>query len=137
MLHADDRCIDLCGQEHRSSPLLLSEPGHVPAASAEQGSLRPADQFHKVTTHPGTEASAFDNKDISRSTEAEAQAREEDAVHERNVKIAEAYWSSKAKGKDWDCIKADLSVYRYSGKDVKEDPRRSSEYKAQVLDGLA
>ena len=62
LLHADDRCIDLCDQEHRSSPLQLSEPRLRPAASAERGSLRPVDQFHKVTDHPGE--SAFDNKDI-------------------------------------------------------------------------
>ena len=42
----------------------------------------------------------------------------------------------KAKSKDWDCIMADISVYRYSGMDVKEDPRRTSEYRTKVVDGL-
>ena len=129
LLHADDRCIDLCKQEHRSSPLQPSEPCLRPAASAERGSLRPVDQFHKVTDHPGE--SAFDNKDISRSAEAETKAREEDAVHEKNVRIADAYWSGRAKFKDWDCVNADLSVYRYSGEDVKGDPRRTLEYKME------
>ena len=33
-------------------------------------------------------------------------------------------------------MKADLSVYRYCGKDVKEDPRRLDSYRKQVVEGL-
>jgi len=92
------------------------------------------DQYHKVSK-PG-ETSAFDGAALSRSAEVEAKAKEEDAQHEKNVALADAYWSARAKEKDWDCIKADLSVYRYSGKDVKDDPRRTPEYRKKVLDGL-
>ena len=91
--------------------------------------MRVVDQFHKVT-HGDPEKekeSARDNKDISRSAEAEAEARKEDAANEKNCKIADAYWSAKAKAKDWDCVVADLSVYRYCGVEVKEDPRRTPE----------
>ncbi len=42
----------------------------------------------------------------------------------------------KAKAKDWDCIAADLSVYRYSGVDVKVDTRRTMEYRTKVIEGL-
>ena len=70
------------------------------------------------------------------SAETEAKARREDAIHEENVKVAEAYWKSKAKAKDWDCVAADLSVYRYSGMDVKTDPRRTKEYRAKVVKSL-
>ena len=57
-------------------------------------------------------------------------ARAADAEHKENVKLADAYWSAKAKEKDWDCVRADLSVYKYSGKGVPEqDPRRTEEYR--------
>ena len=135
LLREDDRCIDLCEQEHRSSPLQSCEPSILPAAGAEKKTMRPVDQFHKVTGgDPGE--SARDNKDISRSAEAEAEARKEDAAHEKNCKIADAYWSERAKAKDWGCVNADLSVYRYCGVEIKEDPRRTPEYKAKVVDGL-
>ena len=38
--------------------------------------------------------------------------------------------------KEWDTIKADLSVYDYSGVEVKEDHRRAKSYKAKVLEEL-
>ena len=71
----------------------------MPAASADGRKLKLVDQFHKVTDNSGE--SVYDNKDISRSAETEVKAREEDAVHEKNVRIADAYWSNKAKEKDW------------------------------------
>ena len=57
-------------------------------------------------------------------------------MHEQNVRAADVYWPAKAKEKDWECIQADLSVYRYSGKDVKSDPRRTPQYREKVLSGL-
>ena len=65
----------------------------------------------------------------------EVEARRQDEEHEGNVVLAERYWSSKAKSKDWDCVKADMSVYQHSGVDVKEDPRRTAEYRERVLEG--
>ena len=91
LLSQDDRCFDISGEEHRDSPLQPCEPGLAPAAGARVGSLKPVDQYHKVTGHPGD--SAVDSKDISRSSEAEAQARKEDAAHDKNVQIAEIFWS--------------------------------------------
>ena len=133
LLRSDDLCVDLSGESHRSSPLQPCEPCILPAAGAGQqrGSLKPVDQFHKVDRSPASE-----DKDISKSTEAEAKGREEDAIHEKNVAIAEAYWSAKAKEKDWECVKADLSVYRYSGGEVKGDPRRTADYRKRVVEGL-
>ena len=90
--------------DHSQEKTQPCEPGLAPAAGARVGSLKPVDQYHKVTGHPGD--SAVD--DISRSSEAEAQARKEDAAHDKNVRIAEIFWSGKAKEKDWDCIMADI-----------------------------
>jgi len=97
--------------------------------------LKPVDQFHKVAT-PEDQAKKIDPGDIARSAEAEALAKKEEAIHEGNVKIADAYWSQKAKEKDWDCVKPDLAVYKYCGKEIKSDPRRTEEYRDKVVEGL-
>ena len=95
------------------------------SARAARGSLKPVDQFHKVDKIPEPGAG-----ESAEGTEAEMKARAADAEHEENVKLVDAYWSAKAKEKDWDCVKADLSVYRYSGKGVPEqDPRCTEEYR--------
>ena len=93
------------------------------AASAEVKRPKPINQYHKVGEGPAEVA--FDKKDISNSMETERQAREDERLHESNVKSADAYWSERAKEKDWDCIKADLSVYRYSGQNTKNTGRQS------------
>jgi hypothetical protein len=134
LLGSDDFCFDLNGHsEHRSSPQLCA-PCLWPAAGAEGRTLKPSDQFHKVGRTP--EDAKFDKADISRSAEEEARARKEDAAHDANVKLAEAYWAKKAKEKDWDCVTADISVYKYCGIEVKEDPRRTAEYRQKVVEGL-
>ena len=90
LLCSDDRCIDLGGEDHRASPLQLCEPGVSLAASAERRTVRQVDQFQKVVD--SNAESAFDSKDINKSSETEAQARKADAEHEKNVRQAEAYW---------------------------------------------
>lgn len=44
-------------------------------------------------------------------------------------------WNGRADKKAWDEVRADLSVYRLSGS-VVTDPRRTPEYRAQVVQGL-
>ena len=51
-------------------------------------------------------------------------------------KHMESFWKSKADAKDWDQVKADLKVYVLAGEKVTEDPRRTAEYKAKVVEGL-
>ena len=132
LLRSDDVCIDLNGDEHRASPLQLCEPSLAPAASAGlKGSLKPVDQTHKAEKIPEPASG-----DFSKGTETEAEARKRDDEHEKNVSLAEAWWSKKAKEKDWDCVVPDLSVYRYSGNEVKEDPRRTEDYRKRVVEGL-
>ena len=141
LLMPDDRCIDLCAQEHRASPLQPCSTSVKPSAGAglsgatEAKPKRLVDQFHKVMK-PEDDDVKFDKNDMSRSAEAEARARKEDAEHDKNVATADHYWKKRAEEKDWDCIKADLSVYRYSGVEVQEDPRRSKEYREKVIEGL-
>ena len=53
----------------------------------------------------------IDPKDIARSAKAEALAKKDEEVHDENIKIADPYWSQKAKDKDWDCVNADFAVY--------------------------
>ena len=66
----------------------------------------------------------------------EKKSREDEAAHAQNVRVADAYWKKKAQEKDWECVAPDLSVYKYSGVKLKEDPRRSLEYRKKVVDGL-
>ena len=71
------------------------------------------------------------------SGELSPQEREalEKNLQEYSVKMA-AYWDNCASEGKWDEVKADLSVYRLSGQEIKKDPRREKEYREQVLDGL-
>ncbi len=91
------------------------------------------DQFHKVTAKPGQHCEEV--QDISKSVETEMQARAHAAEHEKAVEAAKVHWRKLARSKDWDSVKADLSVYRYSGVKVNEDPRRGEEYRSKVVDG--
>ena len=110
----------------------MCEPSVSQAASAERRTVRQVDQFHKAVDNNADNAeSTFDSKDINKSSETEAQARKADVEHEKNVRHAEAYWSEKAKAKDWDCITADASVYRFSGTKIEGDPRRTPKYREQ------
>ena len=52
------------------------------------------------------------------------------------MRIADAYWKKKTQEKDWECVAPDLPVYKYSGVKLKEDPRRTPEYRKKVVDGL-
>ena len=45
-------------------------------------------------------------------------------------------WSDLAKRKEWESVKADLSVYAQSGEDVKSDPRRTEAYRDKVVNSL-
>ncbi|CAK9069122.1 Pro-Pol polyprotein, partial [Durusdinium trenchii] len=45
-------------------------------------------------------------------------------------------WKTRADQKDWDTVKADLSVYQYSGQKVTEDPRRTVVYRQEVIKEL-
>ncbi|CAK9046219.1 Retrovirus-related Pol polyprotein from transposon opus [Durusdinium trenchii] len=47
-----------------------------------------------------------------------------------------AVYSARADRKEWDMVKADLSVYQYSGQQVKEDPRRTDAYRQEVVKEL-
>ncbi|CAL1173292.1 unnamed protein product, partial [Cladocopium goreaui] len=53
-------------------------------------------------------------------------------LHQRMTKL----WDERASKGDWDGVKADLAVYRLSGQEVVDDPRRTPEYRKQVVDGL-
>ena len=41
-----------------------------------------------------------------------------------------------AANRAWELVQAPLEVYRHSGADIQEDPRRTAEYKQAVVDGL-
>ena len=128
LLCGDDQCVDLVGENHLAAPYSRPcEHGGAPATGAVG-----------ATTERGTvpatpEPNRQDPKD---SAQVEARNRHEDEEHEREIQAAEKYWKERAAAKDWDCIKADLSVYRYSGKEVKTDPRRTPEYRKRVVEAL-
>ena len=124
MLNNNDTCYDLVGNTHRASPLAGS--------SEPTGSKRIVDQFHKVELPDG-----MNFPKASDMTEAEARA--DDERHEGEVRRADAYWKKCADEKNWEAVKADMSVYRYSGADMPkdgQDPRRTDEYRQKVVDGL-
>ena len=133
LLCSDDQCVDLTGDDHRPAPYSRpSEPGGSPATGAVGASyIIPAAATGEV---PG--ASEPNSQDPKDSAQVEARNRHDDEEHEREFRAAEKYWKERAAAKDWDCIKADLSVYRYSGKDVKTDPRRTKEYRDRVVEAL-
>ena len=45
-------------------------------------------------------------------------------------------WKARADQKEWDSVRADLSVYQYSGQKVTEDPRRVESYRQEVVKEL-
>ncbi len=95
---------------------------------------KPVDQFH--VAGPVAEQVAELDQDLNRSAEREKEARLESKRHEKEIVRAEAHWREVAKAKDWDTVRADLDVYRYSGTSVKKDPRTTPEYRKLVVDGL-
>jgi len=58
-----------------------------------------------------------------------------DALRKESAAAA-AQWKNRADDKQWDTVQVDLSVYDYSGEEVKEDPRRTEEYRQRVVAGL-
>ena len=67
-------------------------------------------------------------------TAAERSARER--ALERDYAKAKLKWETLAKQKDWRQAKADLSVYRYSGEEITEDPRSADKYRDQDVEEL-
>ena len=67
-------------------------------------------------------------------TEAERKAREKEL--ESACSAASIHWKRAAARKDWDQVRADLDVYKFSGEIVKTDPRRTEAYKDKVIEGL-
>ncbi len=55
---------------------------------------------------------------------------------EKASEAARGAWVVKAKKGDFDSVVADLEVYKYSDQKVTKDPRRSPEYRKQVVDEL-
>ena len=72
LLGADDYCVDLVGNNDKSSPLQFGESSLVPTANAS-GAQGSPNQFHKVEIPAGAApAPTFDGKDFAQSAEAEA-----------------------------------------------------------------
>ena len=54
---------------------------------------------------------------------------------EQLAREAATKWSKVGKAKSWDEIRAPLEVYRFSGVQLTEDPQRTEEYRAKVVEG--
>ena len=84
-----------CGMTQVIEALFVHHGCHRAGSSTVRGSLKPADQFHKVEGQPtSTEA--------EESSRQEVQARDEEERHEAEVSEADAYWLRKAEENDWD-----------------------------------
>ena len=68
--------------------------------------------------------------------EAEARARKAAHVHKERMIEADAKWKKFADQGDFTQVRAHLSVYKYSGEDLKTDPRRTDEYRDKVVEEL-
>ena len=59
-----------------------------------------------------------------------------------HAKKEEAYrravhkWKELAGRKDWDQVVADMEVYAFAGSKIEKDPRRTEEYRNDVVKGL-
>ena len=124
------------------SPVARSQPsgpcsdGTEPAAGALGGSAsvpKPVDMLNK-TADKRDPVHKDDPAARHRDYEQEAKARK--LEHEKGIKESQKHWKAIAEKKDWDTILADLDVYKYSGEEVKADPRRSTEYREGVLKEL-
>ena len=62
-------------------------------------------------------------------------AKLEAEIQELSAKMDEL-WRIRADRREWDEVKADLSVYQFSGQKVEVDPRRTEEYRQKVVEGL-
>ena len=66
----------------------------------------------------------------------EALSSEDRAKLDHEVLEFSKRMQARADAKDWDQVKADLEVYVLAGEKVTEDPTRTAEYKAKVIEGL-
>ena len=110
---------------------ILTSPEEVPKNDTRSPTIpRTSNQpSERVQVEPPIDVKS--NEDLSH----EERERLDREVRELSKKM-EALWRSRAESKQWDEVKADLGVYRLSGQSVKEDPRRSSDYRNQVVEGL-
>ena len=107
------------------------DPSAVYAAGAQAAGVDSRDQPPRKTAEelndPATQWKAYQER------KQEEVHREQ---HERDCRAWEAYWKKLADEKRWDEVKADLSVYKYCGKKVTTDVRRTEAYRLQVLKEL-
>ena len=95
------------------------------------------DQYGRVTP---TDASTKDYGPLEGTglhpNRTQAEEKERRAKHDAACEEAAKEWRRRAEEKDWDSVRAPLSVYDYSGAKVEKDPRRSDEYRTSVLVAL-
>ena len=83
-------------------------------------------------SQPETVAEEFQKE----SAEGSAEERVRLKRLESAAREAAQRWKQYAEAKDWDRVRADLEVYRYSGENVKTDPRREEAYRQKVVEEL-
>ena len=70
------------------------------------------------------------------SFEEERKAQAARMAHDKAIAESEVLWKQRADAKDWSSVRANLDVYKFSGQQVTEDPRRSEEYRKKVVEEL-
>ena len=81
-------------------------------------------------------AGLVEGPDLGEPLPAGEGTREEPSYTEKEREEARQYWARLAAAKDWDQVRHDLKVYECSGLNVTEDPRRTKEYREDVVKGL-
>ena len=101
----------------------------VPGATAE--SVR-----HYVLVGGKPEPLDDDHAEVCEAAESPRTRRAREGRLVKEAAEADVKWRALADASDWSGVRADLSVYDYSGQRVDKDPRQEQDYKDRVLEGL-
>ena len=120
------------GQKSSSGSIRVSSPAMLAMAPSGQSSGLPGSVAGKEETNSIPRSDVNSGAVELSPAEMEALEREISDLSKR----MDAHWKELALGDRWDEVKADLSVYRLSGQEITSDPRRTNEYRDQVIEGL-
>ena len=119
-------------QKSSTGSIRVSSPAMLAMAPSGQSSGLPGSVAGKEETNSIPRSDVNSGAVELSPAEMEALEREISDLSKR----MDAHWKELALGDRWDEVKADLSVYRLSGQEITSDPRRTNEYRDQVIEGL-
>ena len=125
----------MLGQEILTSPEEVQKPSKAPVPRTPK--VAPGSDIPRTLDQPSERVREEPPMDVKSNEDLTHEERERLDREVRELsKRMDDLWRSRAESKRWDEVKADLGVYRLSGQTVKEDPRRTPDYRNQVVEGL-